>query len=139
MLIAVNAEADLRAGFTAARYELHGNGYADIDVRDAIRLGPSTARGIRFRRWARMGRGASHPANRRTRWPARPSLGWRRRAAARADWARRGLDQTVPDRRVSFKPPGRPASRDHPLPVLQALIDETHRLGKKGRLPCPWR
>src|SRR3981081_4656770 len=41
MLIAVqNVEADLRAGFTAARdMSSHGNGYADVEVRNAINEG----------------------------------------------------------------------------------------------------
>ena len=39
MLIAVqNAQADLRAGFTAARdMSSHGNGYGDVEIRDAIK------------------------------------------------------------------------------------------------------
>src|SRR5437899_1830935 len=41
MLMAVqNAQADLRAGFTAARdMTSHGNGYGDIAIRDAINEG----------------------------------------------------------------------------------------------------
>jgi len=41
MLIAVqNAQADLKAGITSARdMSSHGNGYADVEIRDAIRLG----------------------------------------------------------------------------------------------------
>ena len=41
LLIAVqNAEADLRAGFTAARdMSSHGNGYADVEIRNAINQG----------------------------------------------------------------------------------------------------
>ena len=41
MLIAVqNVQADLRAGFTAARdMSTHGNGYGDIAIRDAINQG----------------------------------------------------------------------------------------------------
>src|SRR5262249_204322 len=41
MLIAVhNAQADLRAGFTSARdMSSHGNGYADVDMRNAINEG----------------------------------------------------------------------------------------------------
>src|SRR5206468_12674448 len=41
MLIAIqNAQADLRAGFTSARdMSSHGNGYGDVDIRDAIKLG----------------------------------------------------------------------------------------------------
>src|SRR5262249_14873891 len=40
-LIAVhNLQADLRAGFTAARdMSSHGNGYADVDIRNAINEG----------------------------------------------------------------------------------------------------
>src|SRR6202162_5174748 len=40
-LIAVhNLQADLRAGFTTAReMSSHGNGYADVDIRNAIREG----------------------------------------------------------------------------------------------------
>ena len=41
MVIAVsNVQADLRAGFTAARdMSTHGNGYGDIEIRDAINQG----------------------------------------------------------------------------------------------------
>src|SRR5438552_7161382 len=41
MLIAVqNAQADLRAGFTTARdMSSHGNGYGDVEIRDAINAG----------------------------------------------------------------------------------------------------
>src|SRR6516165_11855892 len=41
MVIAIaNVQADLRAGFTAARdMSSHGNGYADIAIRDAIKQG----------------------------------------------------------------------------------------------------
>ena len=42
MLIAVqNVQADLRAGFTAARdMSSHGNGYGDVAIRDAINRRP---------------------------------------------------------------------------------------------------
>ena len=41
MLIAVqNVQADLRAGFTAARdMSSHGNGYGDVEIRNAINQG----------------------------------------------------------------------------------------------------
>ena len=41
MVIAIsNVQADLRAGFTAARdMSTHGNGYGDIAIRDAINEG----------------------------------------------------------------------------------------------------
>lgn len=62
MLIAVsNVQADLRAGFTTARdMSTHGNGYGDIDIRDAINGGridgpryqsqPGVSFGVRPRR-----------------------------------------------------------------------------------------
>ena len=41
MLIAIsNLQADLKAGFTAARdMSSHGNGYGDVDLRNAINQG----------------------------------------------------------------------------------------------------
>src|SRR4029078_1136432 len=41
MLIAVqNVQADLRAGFTSARdMSSHGNGYGDVEIRNAINAG----------------------------------------------------------------------------------------------------
>ena len=56
------------------------------------------------------------------------------RRGARADRARRGLDQAVsrPAPTPSTPPARRSTSLTYPLPVLQALIDETHRLGQKA-------
>src|SRR5947208_13457960 len=40
MIAIHNLQADLRAGFTAARDQSsHGNGYADVEMRDAINMG----------------------------------------------------------------------------------------------------
>ena len=70
MLIAVqNAQADLRAGFTAARdMTSHGNGYGDVEIRDAINEGRID--GPRYQVSTRgivWGAGAANPAV-----PARP-------------------------------------------------------------------
>ena len=66
MLIAIqNAQADLRAGFTAARdMGSHGNGYGDVDIRDAINLGE-----IDGPRFQVAGRGIGGARNPRTRQP----------------------------------------------------------------------
>ena len=106
MLIAVqNAQADLRAGFTAARdMSTHGNGYGDIEIRNAINEGridgpryQVSTRGIRL--------GNATPPN-----PAVPdnpldaavvrSVEEGARRGAGADCAWRGLDQAVSGRRL---------------------------------------
>src|SRR5580693_3903257 len=57
MLIAVqNVQANLRAGFTAARdMTSHGNGYGDVAIRNAINRGASTVLDIRCRPWTSFG------------------------------------------------------------------------------------
>src|SRR5687767_14507607 len=65
-LIAVqNLQADLRAGFTAARdMSSHANGYGDVDIRNAINMGD-----IDGPRFQVSGRGIAWGAN-----PPDPSL-----------------------------------------------------------------
>jgi imidazolonepropionase-like amidohydrolase len=137
MLIAVqNAEADLRAGFTAARdMSSHGNGYADVEIRNAINLG-------RFDgpRYQVSGRGivwGAKPAN-----PAAPDNPLAStivrsvedaRAAVR-DHVAHGVDwiKLFPTGGYSFTAAGVAQYQlTYPMPVLQALIDEAHRLGHK--------
>jgi hypothetical protein len=57
MLIALpNVQADLRAGFTAARdMSSHGNGYGDVDIRNAINQGRFDGPGIKFLPWELFG------------------------------------------------------------------------------------
>src|SRR5262249_3683319 len=135
-LIAIqNLQADLYAGFTAARdMSSHGNGYGDLDIRNAINEGRID--GPRFKV---SGRGIVWGANPATA-PANPltSIVVRSadeaRAAVRehvehdADWIK-----LFPGGAYSFAPNGEPQYvTTYPLPVLQALIDETHRLGHKA-------
>ena len=138
MLIAVqNAQADLRAGFTAARdMSSHGNGYGDIEIRNAINEGR-----IDGPRYQVSTRGIVWGGTAESGGPGQPAGGGRgalrrggSRGGARADCARRGLDQAVSRRRLFFQRDGAgPICQvTYPLPVLQALIDETHRLGKKA-------
>jgi imidazolonepropionase-like amidohydrolase len=135
-LIAIhNFQADLNAGFTAARdMSSHGNGYGDVDIRNAINEGRLD--GPRFRV---SGRGIVWGAAPAT-GPANPltSIVVRNVEEARAA-VREHIDHGVdwiklfPTGAYSFSPTGEAQYvLTYPMPVLQALIDETHRLGHKA-------
>jgi imidazolonepropionase-like amidohydrolase len=137
MLIAVqNVQANLRAGFTAARdMTTHGNGYGDVAIRNAINEGRMD--GPRYQVSTRGIVWGATPAN-----PSAPDdplaaavvrSAEEGRAAVRdqiahgADWIK-----LYPAGAYSFSPTGEAQYVvTYPLPVLQAMIDETHRLGKK--------
>ena len=136
MLIAVqNAQADLRAGFTSARdMTSHGNGYGDVAIRDAINQGRFD--GPRYQVstlgivWgAAPPQGPQNPLAAtvvRTADEARAAV--RDQIAHGADWIK-----LYPTGAYSFSPTGTPEFvLMYPMPVLQALIDETHRLGHKA-------
>ena len=138
MLIAVqNVQADLRAGFTGARdMSSHGNGYADVAVRDAINQGRID--GPRYQVstlgivWSATPASATAPDNPlastvvRSVEDARAAV--RTQIARGADWIK-----LFPGGAYSFSPAGEAQYvTTYPLPVLQALIDETHKLGKKA-------
>jgi imidazolonepropionase-like amidohydrolase len=138
MLIAVqNAQADLRAGFTTARdMSSHGNGYGDIAIRDAINQGR-----IDGPRYQVSGRGiawGASPANPQA--PDNPLASSIVRSAEEGRAAVRehvehGVDwiKLFPTGAYSFNAAGQAQYvLTYPMPVLQALIDETHRLGKKA-------
>lgn len=137
-LIAINnAQADLQAGFTAMRdMGSHGNGYGDVDVRNAINWGDIDGPRLQV-----AGRGIAWGAK-----PADPSVPPNplasivvrtedeARAAVR-EHVDRGVDwiKLYPTGGYSFSPTGEARYvLQYPLPVLQALVDETHRLGKKA-------
>jgi imidazolonepropionase-like amidohydrolase len=138
MLIAVqNAQADLRAGFTSARdMTSHGNGYGDVAIRNAINEG--RFEGPRYQVSTRGIVWGGAPAN-----PAVPEnplaaavvrsaeagrLAVREQIVHGADWIK-----LYPAGAYSFSPTGQDLYEvTYPLPVLQALIDETHKLGKKA-------
>ena len=135
MLIAVqNAQADLRAGFTSARdMTSHGNGYGDVAIRDAINQGRFD--GPRYQVstlgivWgAAPAQGPQNPLAAtvvRTADEARAAV--RDQISHGADWIK-----LYPTGGYSFSPTGEPQFvLMYPMPVLQALIDETHRLGHK--------
>jgi imidazolonepropionase-like amidohydrolase len=138
MLIAVqNAQADLRAGFTTARdMSSHGNGYGDIAIRDAINEG--RIEGPRYQVstlgivWGAAPPNPNTPENPlaskvvRNVEEARAAV--REQIAHGADWIK-----LFPTGAYSFAPDGKAEYvLMYPLPVLQALVDETHKLGKKA-------
>ena len=138
MLIAVqNAQADLRAGFTSARdMSSHGNGYADVQVRNAINEGRFD--GPRYQVstlgivWGATPPDPKKPDNPlastviRSVEEARAAV--REQIAHGADWIK-----LFPTGAYSFDAAGKAHYvLMYPMPVLQALIDETHRLGKKS-------
>jgi len=137
-IIAVqNLQADLRAGFTAARdMSSHTNGYADVTMRDAINQGDLD--GPRFQVAGRGIRWSATPPSPSA--PDDPLAGTVIRSAeegraAVRDHKGRGVDwiKLYPTGAYSFTPTGTAEYvLTYPLPVLQALMDETHRLGLKA-------
>src|SRR6185503_10863221 len=138
MLIAVqNAQADLRAGFTTARdMSSHGNGYADVAMRDAINHGQFD--GPRYQVSGRGIAWGATPAN-----PAAPDNPLASNVIRSAEEGRAAVREHVehsvdwiklfPTGAYSFDAAGQAHYvLTYPMPVLQALIDETHRLGKKA-------
>ena len=133
-LIAVqNTQADLRAGFTTIRdMSSHGNGYADVDIRNAIDRGlidgPRQQVSTRGIVWGASGSPAGDPlasAVVHDEGEARSAV--RDQIEHGADWIK-----LFPGGAYSFTPSGEAQYvTTYPLPVLQALIDETHRLGHK--------
>jgi len=136
LLLAIqNTQNDLRAGFTTIRdMSSHGNGYADVDIRNAINAGlidgPRQQVSTRGINW-----GPPEEANK----PQNPIANAvvhnveEARAAVR-DQVEHGADwiKLFPAGAYSFTPTGEAKYVvTYPMPVLQALIDETHRLGKK--------
>ncbi len=135
-LIAVqNLQADLAAGFTTARdMSSHGNGYGDVDMRNAINEGR-----IDGPRYVVSGRGIiwgatppNGPANPLTQYVVRSVDDAK---AAVREHIEHGVDwiKLFPTGAYSFSPTGEAQYvLTYPMPVLQALIDETHRLGHKA-------
>ena len=138
MLIAVsNVKADLQAGFTAARdMSSHGNGYGDIAVRNEINAGRID--GPRYQVstlgivWGAKPADPAYPDNPlastvvRSVEDARKAV--REQIAHGADWIK-----LFPAGAYSFTPDGKDQYEvTYPLPVVEALVGETHKLGKKA-------
>jgi imidazolonepropionase-like amidohydrolase len=136
MLIAVqNAQSDLKAGFTTARdMSSHNNGYGDVAIRDAINQGRID--GPRYQVstlgivWGAAP--AAGPANPLASTVVRNAEEGR---AAVREQIQKGADwiKLFPAGGYSFTPEGKDVYQvTYPLPVLQAIIDETHTLRKKA-------
>jgi imidazolonepropionase-like amidohydrolase len=138
MLIAVqNVQASLHAGFTAARdMTTHGNGYGDVAIRNAINEGridgPRYQVSTRGIVWGDKPADPANPDNPlasaviRSAEEGRAAV--RDQIAHGADWIK-----LYPAGAYSFSPTGEAKYVvTYPLPVLQAIIDETHKLGKKA-------
>ncbi|MGH9256270.1 MAG: amidohydrolase family protein [Vicinamibacterales bacterium] len=133
-LIAINnAQATLRGGFTSARdMGSHNNGYGDVDIRDAINLGEID--GPRFQvagrgvRWQEKPGAPADPLDAiaiRSVEDARAAI--REHVDRKVDWIK-----LYPTGGYSFTATGDAQYvLTYPLPVLQALVDEAHRLGRK--------
>jgi imidazolonepropionase-like amidohydrolase len=134
VLIAVqNTQADLRAGFTTIRdMSSHGNGYADVDIRNAIDRGlidgPRQQVSTRGIVWGAPGSPPGEPlASAVVHDEAEARAAVRDQIEHGADWIK-----LFPGGAYSFTASGEAQYvTTYPLPVLQALIDETHRLGHK--------
>ena len=138
MLIAVqNVQASLHAGFTAARdMTTHGNGYGDVAIRNAINEGridgPRYQVSTRGIVWGDKPPNPAAPDNPLAAAVVRSAEEGR---AAVRDQIAHGADwiKLYPAGAYSFSPTGEAQYVvTYPLPVLQAMIDETHRLGKKA-------
>lgn len=137
-LIAINnLQADLHAGFTSMRdMGSHGNGYGDVEIRNAIDMGDIdgprlqvSGRGIA---WGAKPPDPNAPPNALASIVVRSADDAR---AAVAEHVARGVNwiKLYPTGNYSFSPTGEAQYvTTYPLAVLQALIDETHRLGRKA-------
>jgi imidazolonepropionase-like amidohydrolase len=135
-LIAIhNLQADLNAGFTAARdMSSHSNGYADVDVRNAINEGR-----IDGPRFQVSGRGIIWAGTAPAATAGNPLGSLRVHSAEDAGTAvrehvERGVDwiKLYPGGAYAFLGSGEAKYvMTYPLPVLQALVGEAHRLGRK--------
>jgi imidazolonepropionase-like amidohydrolase len=132
-----NARSDLMAGFTTARdMTSHGNGYGDVEIRNAIVNG--TIDGPRYQVSGRGIVWGARPADRAA--PDNPLNAYvvrgpdEARAAVRAE-IEHGVDwiKLYPTGGYSFTAAGKDEYQaTYPLPVVQALVDETHRLGHRA-------
>jgi imidazolonepropionase-like amidohydrolase len=138
LLVAIfNVQTNLLAGFTAARdMSTHGNGYLDVQIRDAINEGRID--GPRYQVSTLGIVWGDKPPN-----PAAPDNPLANTVVRSVDEAREAVRAQVkggadwiklyPAGAYSFTPTGElKYVVTYPMPVLQALIDETHRLGRKA-------
>jgi imidazolonepropionase-like amidohydrolase len=134
MIALQHAQDDLRAGFTTLRdMTSHGNGYADVDLRNAFDKGLIDGPRMQVSTRGIVWSGAPNAKPSDPLASAVVTTPDEARAAVR-DQIEHGADwiKLYPAGAYSFTPTGEDRYvLTYPMPVLQALIDETHRLGKK--------
>jgi imidazolonepropionase-like amidohydrolase len=136
LMAVTNMQADLYSGITAARdMASHSNGYADIDIRNAINDGEID--GPRFQVAGRgIVWGAQPPQPGATPNP-RSAIVVRSAEEGRAavrEHVEKGVDhlKLYPGGAYTFSATGEPQFQTtYPLAVLQAIIDEAHKSGRK--------
>jgi imidazolonepropionase-like amidohydrolase len=134
LMAVTNMQADLYSGVTSARdMGSHSNGYADVDIRNAINDGEMD--GPRFQVAGRgIVWGATPPSgapNPRSAIVVRSAEEGR---AAVREHVEKGVDhiKLYPGGAYSFGPNGEEQYvTTYPLNVLQAITDEAHKAGKK--------
>ena len=134
-LIAIqHLQQDLAAGFTTVRdMSTHGNGYGDVDIRDAINRGqidgPRAVISTRGINWGPPGdnKPGDPLSNAIVHNVEEGRAAVRDQIAHGADWIK-----LFPTGAYSFAPDGTAKYvLTYPMPVLQAMIEEAHRLGHK--------
>ena len=136
LMAVTNMQADLYSGVTSARdMSSHSNGYADVDVRNAINEGELD--GPRFQVAGRGIQWGAQPAQPGATPNPRSAIIVRSaeegRAAVREHLAK-GVDlvKLYPGGAYSFTTTGEVQYvTNYPLNVLQAIIDEVHKNGRK--------
>ena len=137
LMAVTNLQADLYSGITSARdMGSHSNGYADVDIRNAINDGELD--GPRFQVAGRGIVWGAQPPQPGTTPNPRSAIVVRSaeegRAAVREHVAK-GVDlmKLYPGGAYSFSPSGEAQFQtQYPLEVLTAIIDETHKSGRKA-------
>jgi imidazolonepropionase-like amidohydrolase len=137
LMAVTNLQADLYSGITSARdMGSHSNGYADVDIRNAINDGE-----IDGPRFQVAGRGivwGAQPAQPGATPNPRSAIVVRSAEEGRAavrEHVEKGVDhmKLYPGGAYSFSATGEPQFQTtYPLAVLQAIIDETHKSGRKA-------
>jgi len=136
LMAVTNMQADLYSGVTSARdMGSHSNGYADVDIRNAINDGELD--GPRFQVAGRGIVWGAQPAAPGSTPNPRSAIVVRSAEEGRAavrEHIQKGVDhmKLYPGGAYSFSPTGEAQFQTtYPLDVLTAIIDETHKSGRK--------
>lgn len=138
MVALASAQKDLRAGFTSLRDLMnHGNGYSDVDVRNVINKGLFMGPRMQVSTLGLVATGEGTVGSWEVNLPPAEQIAdspWKIREAVReqihwgADWIKFHASAGH-----HFEPDGRLVwDGTYSLEEIQAIVDETHRRGKKA-------